>query len=708
MTSDPHSGDSLNSPSDFLPEAVDVHSAPSLPTLEVALQWLREIEDPVEKEYELILQAKQFNLEIHAYRQLFHTYEQTKGKKEQEQDLLKHLKLANRTLGEVVQWFENLSLLQLANLIGQFTLLLAVVSYVVEAPKRQRDAINNARDIIYERSDQPFSDARIEAFEFLNRNCIPIVGFKIENASMPGIHLDRCYRWQLNRQSFAQFPPQLRRYEGANLSNLDLQGADLRGAVLTGADFTNANLSQVKLSNAILTGANFQGANLEGAYLNESNLDGAIFKESNLKNAHMTRSSLKKAVFVHADLTGVDLEWSHLPLAQFAHATLEGANLSRANLKNADFYKANLKKARLRHADLREHTNLREAIVAQADLRSARFGSVDQLQRTIGWEDAFKAPNWETAIAAPQVTPKIGLVISSSVSIFNSYRIGMQSINGAEIVTSLVRRSDESAAIQTLIDSNVQAILLRPNDPEDSVPAIQAAYEQGIAVITIGECVNAKDAERYVFGCYESSSFQMGYESTALMIEALQEKQSGSIMKIAVIDGSRSGRLYLYFQGFQQALRDAGKPWKEVGSSDASTPTDKDKILNLIQSHPDIQAIWSASNDTTEAAVNVVQQLNRADEIMIFGILDLTPAKSEMLLEPDNPLRSIVDQNPLEVGKLATQRALEVLKGQDLAYRYVLIPHRVLHQNDREAIETGLEDMRSFEKNFEKKVDDLQ
>ena len=171
-------------------------------------------------------------------------------------------------------------------------------------------------------------------------------------------------------------------------------------------------------------------------------------------------------------------------------------------------------------------------------------------------------------------------------------------------------------------------------------------------------------------------------------------------MKIAVLDGSGSGRLYPYFQGFQQALRDSGKPWEEVASSDASTPSDKDKIWNLVQSHPDIQAIWSASNGTTEVAVDVVQQLNRSNEIMVFGILDLTPAKSQMLLDPENPLHSIVDQNPLLTGKLATQRALEVLAGESLGYRYEMIPHQVLNQNDREAIETALEDMRSFEQNL--------
>ena len=92
MTSDPHSGDSFHSPCNFIPEVEPgvepgaAGRAPSLSTLEAALRLLKEIEDPVEKEYQLILQAKQFNLEIQAYRQLFKTYEETKAQQEQEQD----------------------------------------------------------------------------------------------------------------------------------------------------------------------------------------------------------------------------------------------------------------------------------------------------------------------------------------------------------------------------------------------------------------------------------------------------------------------------------------------------------------------------------------------------------------------------------------------------------------------------------------------
>ena len=404
------------------------------------------------------------------------------------------------------------------------------------------------------------------------------------------------------------------------------------------------------------------------------------------------------ARFVDANLTDVELIWSNLTYGLFSHAQLTGANLSRANLTNADFYRANLEKARLRHANLGKHTNLREAIVTGGDFRSAQLSSIDQVERAIGWEAAIKDSDWQMAIHRPPATPKIGLVMSTDSSLFHSYQQGIQGVEGAEIVTSLVRRSQETEAINSLIESGVEAILLRPNDPVESVPPLKALYEQGIAVVMIGECVNRADAERYVFGCYESDSFDMGYESTTLMVKVLQKKRPNTVMRIAVIDGTSVGRLYPYFQGFRQALRDAGKPWQEVASSSAHTLSDKADIIELLREHPDIHAIWSASNGATEVSVTVVQQLNLADQIQVFGILDLTPAKAQMLVDPMNPLNSIVDQSPQKAGELAAQRSLEVLKGENLTYQYVSIPHKIWKEDDQEELEAFMKTIGYTEK----------
>jgi len=669
---------------------------PPLKVLETQLEALRKIPNPLDREYRLQKMAQDLNLDVEQLRSLLQAHKKNQDAFRGVRPLLRPLTMADRTLGDLVKWFEQLSLLQLANVIGQLTLLLALVSYVVEAPKRRQLAINDARDVIYERSDQPFSTARLEAFQFLNASCVPIIGFNAAEASMPGLKLDRCYQWQLNHKAFQKFPFEVCKYTGANLSNINLMEADLSGAVLTGANFEDANLAGVTLDGAILTGANFQGANLEGARLNNAKLEGAIFDGANLKSAHMNRSLAEGASFQNADLSGATLAWSAFPRAQFARANLQGVNFSRANLLNADFYKANLAQSRLRHADLRQHTNLREAVLTGADLRSARLSSADQVYHTKGWEQAIHDSEWQQAINQPAITPKIGLVVSSSSTIFDSYQKGMGSLSQAKIITATVVNGNEAQAVQNLIAANVQAILMRPEDPEESVKVIKQAYQQGVAVINIGECINPKDAERFVFGCYESNSFKMGYESSQLMIERLQKDNPKAPMKLLVLDGTSAGRLYPYFQGFRQALWDSDQLWEEVASSSVRTPAERGVLVKLIQDHPQIEAIWSGSNGGTELAVSVLQELGRSD-VMVFGILDLTPTKAQMLLDPQNPLQSIVDQNPIEVGVLATERALTVLRSQDLDYHYTVVPYRVLSQEDGEAVQEALRQMEALE-----------
>ena len=62
---------------------------------------------------------------------------------------------------------------------------------------------------------------------------------------------------------------------GANLRGADLSGADLRGAYLRNADLSGANLRGAYLRNADLSGANLRGANLSGANLRGAYLSGA-------------------------------------------------------------------------------------------------------------------------------------------------------------------------------------------------------------------------------------------------------------------------------------------------------------------------------------------------------------------------------------------------------------------------------------------------
>lgn len=79
---------------------------------------------------------------------------------------------------------------------------------------------------------------------------------------------------------------------GLNLSNVELDGADLRHAGFTGSNLSGANLSE-----ALLDGANFSGATLFGAVLCESSLRGAFFQDALFGGTDIGHSDLSDTAF---------------------------------------------------------------------------------------------------------------------------------------------------------------------------------------------------------------------------------------------------------------------------------------------------------------------------------------------------------------------------------------------------------------------------
>jgi tetratricopeptide (TPR) repeat protein len=88
---------------------------------------------------------------------------------------------------------------------------------------------------------------------------------------------------------------------------IDLQEADLSGAVLRSDDLSGANLSGANLFRANLSGVNLSGANLSRAFLSGANLSGANLSRANLSRANLFRANLNGARLVEADLSDVDL-----------------------------------------------------------------------------------------------------------------------------------------------------------------------------------------------------------------------------------------------------------------------------------------------------------------------------------------------------------------------------------------------------------------
>lgn len=653
------------------------------------------LEDSVSREYALIEEAKKQEIPVESYRRMFEIHCQTLKNAQSKGSLLKPVSLLDQRFGNLVEWLRTISLVKFSILIGEVTLLVAMISYVTESPDRQEKTINDARDIIKNRRDQVYSEARRNALELLNSHCAVIKGIQAPQASLPKIELNKCYKFQLNQQSFTQWPPQFYRYKGIDMSYGNLAGADLEGANLKGANLKGVNLAGANLEGANLEGANLEGANLEGANLGRSNLKAANLEGTNLNKIAMTRSNLEGAKLQNTRITNARLLWTNLLGANLAFSNLEGSNFSRAKLNNADLYNANLKGVNLSNADLTDNTILIGANLDNTNLHEAKLWSLDQIKRVKNWEKVQKSNEREDyLINQPQKPYKIGLIKYSKWSIFNDYQQGIAKVGGVQIITveSQPGIENEAQAIKKLQESDVDMILFRPQDPVKSAPAIREAYNVGIVPIALGDCLNPTDSKDYLFACYDSDSFQMGYDSALYLTKSASQLHKGKPLNIGLVDGANSQRIYPYFKGFMEGLNSSKVSWKIIGLTDAQLESDLSKVKEMLQNHPEINVIWGGDTLTTELAIQAVQELQLKDKILIYGIFDFSRDKVKLLLDPQEPLQLLVDENPKKSAEDATKVGISILNGKVTGYEYHLVPHRLLTQNDREQVQKLLAD----------------
>lgn len=153
---------------------------------------------------------------------------------------------------------------------------------------------------------------------------------------------------------------------GADLSRLELRGANFRGALLERVDFTGADLR----------GADFTGAVLARAELTEADLTDAVFSGANLGLARLVRAKAEKgvdltrAVLYRADLTGASLRGARMDGVDLSEAVVAGAELVGVVARELMLLRTDLSGLKLAGADLTK-SNFVEVNVSGVDFTGA-------------------------------------------------------------------------------------------------------------------------------------------------------------------------------------------------------------------------------------------------------------------------------------------------------------------------------------------------
>jgi hypothetical protein len=120
---------------------------------------------------------------------------------------------------------------------------------------------------------------------------------------------------------------------GHNLQDINLEGANFRGA-----DLSRMNLLRVSLEGADLREADLRRANLREANLNCADLRGSQLYRANLNRAVLTNANLEGANLYRAYLSRADLRNTNFQGADLGLSTIVSSNLEGVRLTGARVY----------------------------------------------------------------------------------------------------------------------------------------------------------------------------------------------------------------------------------------------------------------------------------------------------------------------------------------------------------------------------------
>ncbi|MDP4100478.1 MAG: ribose ABC transporter substrate-binding protein RbsB [Bacillota bacterium] len=210
--------------------------------------------------------------------------------------------------------------------------------------------------------------------------------------------------------------------------------------------------------------------------------------------------------------------------------------------------------------------------------------------------------------------------------------------------------SKQTSDVEDLIQQGVDALLINPTDSSAISTAVESANAVGVPVVTIDRSAEQGKVETLV-----ASDNVKGGEMAATFIA----DKLGKGAKVAELEGVPGA----------SATRERGSGFHNIADQKLQVVTkqsadfDRTKGLtvmeNLLQGHPDIQAVF-AHND--EMALGALEAINSSGkDILVIGF---DGNKDALASIKDGKLSATVAQQPELIGKLATEAADDILHGK--------------------------------------------
>ena len=212
--------------------------------------------------------------------------------------------------------------------------------------------------------------------------------------------------------------------------------------------------------------------------------------------------------------------------------------------------------------------------------------------------------------------------------------------------------------VENLIERQVGVIALVPSGSREIVPAVVKANVANIPVVTVDTRVDSgalSAAGGHIATFIGSDNVDGGRIAGEFVAQRLNGQ--GRVAVLEGIPGHETGDSRL--RGFREALS-THPGLRIVASQTANWERDQafNVTQNILQSHPDIQAIFACNDVMALGAVEAVAAAGRTKDISIVGFDAQDDARTALR---QGRMAATIAQNPREMGRLAIVSAYRIL-----------------------------------------------
>ena len=265
--------------------------------------------------------------------------------------------------------------------------------------------------------------------------------------------------------------------------------------------------------------------------------------------------------------------------------------------------------------------------------------------------------------------PQVGVTLLTEAHVFyQELKRGMQRAADSlgidlHIVAGEWDLARQTAQVENFITQKMDAIVIAPVDSRGIVSAVEEANRAGIPVFTADIAAAGGDVTAHV----ASDNAQGG----RLVGEFLARRLNGH-GKVAILDQPTVTSVIDRVRGFREAI--AGHPGITIVAAPAVErglrEEAKQKTDNLLQSHPDLNAIFGSNDDCALGALASVRAAGKRG-IVIVGF-DATP-EAQAAIREGSPLLADAIQYPETIGRRTVEAIVAKLHGEPVP-RLIPIP----------------------------------